>query len=59
MTLTEQLYRALKLVQKTLNTEAPEGVMSQRCARAANAWYEKQFGQDVRQAVERAERGSL
>ena len=59
MALTEQLYKALKLVQKGLDAEVPDAVMSRNCARAANEWYEKKFGQAVREAIARAERGTL
>ena len=58
MTFTEELYRALKLVQKALDADVPDTVMSKTCARAAQEWYEKKFGHAVRQAIARAERGS-
>jgi hypothetical protein len=59
MTFTEQLYRALKLVQKALDADVPDAVLSRNCARAAHEWYERKFGQAVREAIARAERGSL
>jgi hypothetical protein len=59
MTLTEQLYRALKQVQKALDAGAPNTVMSKNCARLAHAWCEKKFGRDVRDAIARVERGSM
>ena len=58
MTFTEQLYSALKRVQEALDAEIPDAVMSRNCARAAQEWFEKQFGQAVREAIARAERGS-
>jgi hypothetical protein len=58
MTFGEELYRALKLVQKALDAEIPDSVMSRGCASAAREWYEKKFGDAVRAAIARAERGS-
>jgi hypothetical protein len=57
MTFTEELYRALKLVEKGLDADIPETVMSKSCARASQEWYEKKFGNAVRDAIARVERG--
>jgi len=58
MTFTEELYRALKLVQQALDEGAPAAMRSRSCARAAHEWYEKKFGQGVREAIGRVERGA-
>jgi hypothetical protein len=57
MTFTEQIYAALKRVQKVLDTDLGAAPVPIKNARIVQAWYEAQFGEAVRAAVTRVERG--
>ena len=58
MTFTEEMYKALKLVQIALDADIPDHILSRSCGQAALEWYEKKFGRAVREAIARVERGS-
>jgi hypothetical protein len=57
MPFTQQLYAALKRGEKVLNTDLTATKVPLKDARLVQAWYEAQFGQVVREAVTRVERG--
>ena len=57
MTFTEQIYAALKRVQKVLDADLAAAPVSIKDARLVKEWYEVQFGDVVRAAVTRVERG--
>jgi hypothetical protein len=57
MTFTEQIYTALKRVQEVLDTDLGATPVRIKDARIVQAWYETQFGEAVRAAVTRVERG--
>ena len=57
MKFTEQMYLALKLVQQALDADVSAMPMQRKYAEIAHAWYEEKFGQAVREAIARAERG--
>ena len=59
MTFTEQLYAALKRVQKVLDADLATASVPVKDARRVQEWYEAQFGEVVRAAVTRVERGGL
>lgn len=57
MKFTEQIYVALKRVQKVLDADLAAAPVYVKDARRVHEWYEAQFGQAVRAAVARVERG--
>jgi hypothetical protein len=56
---TQQLYAALKRVEKVLDADPATAPVSTKEARRVQEWYEAQFGDAVRAAVTRVERGGL
>ena len=57
MSFTVQMYVALKLVEKALDEPVSTMPIPAKHAGLARAYYEKKFGQAVRAAIARVERG--
>ena len=57
MSFTVQMYVALKLVEEALDEPVSTMPIPAKYARLVQAYYEEKFGQAVRAAIARVERG--